>query len=131
MKTSLNNKNVVNSYLRHIKTALLCLSSMKKAILNDVNERIAELEKQHPILTPDDLYKEIGTPDEIAQGFESRLEIGNIKKNARKLPRAKLLCLVFLILMILSIIIATIIVKSNESYYSETIYNTSYIWKAD
>lgn len=104
---------------------------MKKAILNDVNERIAELEKQHPLLTPDDLYKEIGTPDEIAQGFEGRLEIGNIKKNARKLPRGKLLCLVFLILMILSIIIATIIVKSNESYYSETIYNTSYIWKAD
>ena len=82
MKTSRNNKNVVNSYLRHIKTALLCPSSMKKAILNDVNERIAELEKQHPLLTPDDIYKEIGTPDELAQGFESRIEIGNIKRSS-------------------------------------------------
>lgn len=127
MKTSRNNKNVVNSYLRHIKTALLCPSSMKKAILNDVNERIAELEKQHPILTPDDLYKEIGTPDEIAQGFESRLEIGSLKKNARKLTRTKILCLIFLILMILSVIMAVIIIKSNETYYSETIYKTSYI----
>lgn len=126
MKTSRNNKNVVNSYLRHIKTALLCPSSMKKAILNDVNERIAELEKQHPLLTPDDLYKEIGTPDEIAQGFESRLEIGNIKKNARKLTRTKILCWILIILMVLTIIITAIIIKSNETYHPEIISHSPY-----
>ena len=100
---------------------------MRKAILNDVKDRITEFEKQCPLLTTDDLYKEIGTPDEIAQGFESRLEIGSLKKNARKLTRTKILCLIFLILMILSVIIAVIIIKSNETYYSETIYKTSYI----
>lgn len=126
MKTSRNNKNVVNSYLKHLKTALLCPSGMKKNILNDVKDRVVELEKQYPILTTDDLYKEIGTPDEIAKGFESTLEIGNIKKSARKLHRIKLLCWILFILMVLAIIITVIIIKSNETYHPEIISHSPY-----
>ena len=114
MKTSRNNKNVVNSYLKHLKTALLCPSGMKKNILNDVKDRVVELDK------------EIGTPDEIAKGFESTLEIGNIKKSARKLHRIKLLCWILFILMVLAIIITVIIIKSNETYHPEIISHSPY-----
>ena len=77
MKTSRNNKNVVNSYLKHLKTALLCPSGMKKNILNDVKDRVVELEKQHPILTTDAFTKRSAHPMKSPKALRalSRLEI--------------------------------------------------------
>lgn len=126
MKTNQNNKSIVNSYLRQVKAALLCPSSMKRAVLNEVENRIVELEKQHTVITMDNLYKEIGSPDEIAKGFEDEPEIGHLKKNARKLNRTRIICLVLFVLVVLSAFATAVIIKSNETYHSKTRSQSSY-----
>lgn len=131
MKTNQNNKSIVNSYLRQVKAALLCQSSMKMAVLNEVENRIVELEKQHTVITMDNLYKEIGSPDEIAKGFEGEPEIGYLKKNTRKLSRTRIICLVLFVLVVLSAFATAVIIKSNETYHSEVVSHSSYTKEED
>lgn len=126
MKTNQNNKSIVNSYLRQVKASLLCQPSMKRAVLNEVENRIVELEKQHTVITMDNLYKEIGSPDEIAKGFEGEPEIGYLKKNTRKLNRTRIICLVLIVLVVLSAFATAVIIKSNETYHSKTRSQSSY-----
>ena len=59
----------------------------------------------------DNLYKEIGSPDEIAKGFEGEPEIGYLKKNARKLNRTRIICLVLIVLVVLSAFATAVIIK--------------------
>lgn len=122
MKTNQNNKSIVNSYLRQVKASLLCQPSMKRAVLNEVENRIVE----HTVITMDNLYKEIGSPDEIAKGFEGEPEIGYLKKNTRKLNRTRIICLVLFVLVVLSAFATAVIIKSNETYHSKTRSQSSY-----
>ncbi len=124
MKTNQNNQKIINLYLKQLKATLMCSSSMKMAFISEVKHQIAELEDQFQVLTVEDLHREIGSPDEIARGFESRNDIENLKKKARKYTRTKIICWISLILAIAAIIISIVYIKSNKKYHSETKINT-------
>ena len=126
MKTNRNNKKIIDSYLKQLKTSLLCSTSMKKAFISEVKQQIAELENQIQVLAMEDLHREIGSPCEIAKGFESREDIEKFKEKAKKYTRTKVICWITLVLAIVAIAVAVIFIKSNDNFYAE-IYEDSYV----
>ena len=126
MKTNRNNKRIIDSYLKQLKASLLCSASMKKAFINEVKQQITELENQMPVLTMEDLHRKIGSPEEIARGFESREDIEKLKIKARKYTRTKIICCITLVLAIVAIAVSVIFIKSNDNFY-EKIYDDSYV----
>lgn len=124
MKTNQNNQKIINLYLKQLKTTLMCSSSMKKAFISEIKHQITELENQFQVLTLEDLHTVIGSPDEIARGFESRNDIENLKKKAKKYTRTKIICWVSLILAIVAVTVSIVVVQSNKKYHSEINMNT-------
>lgn len=125
MKSNKNSKKLESLYVKQLKKALLCSASMKKAFIIEIKDQIAELKDQIQDLSMEDLQREIGKPDEIARGFESRDNIEDLKKRAKKYSKAKTISLVFLVLTIFAIAISIIIVKSNKEYHSKTTISTT------
>lgn len=125
MKSNKNSKKLESLYVKQLKKALLCSASMKKAFIKEIKDQIAELKDQIQDLSMEDLQRKIGKPDEIARGFESRDNIEDLKKRAKKYSKAKTISLVFLVLTIFAIAISIIIVKSNKEYHSKTTISTT------
>ena len=76
-------------------------------------------ENQIQVLTAEDLRREIGSPDEIARGFESRADLETLREKARKYKKTRMICWIALALTAAAIAAAIIVVKSNENYHSE------------
>ena len=70
------------------------------------------------MLTIDDLYNELGTPQKIAQGFESKTDMKKIWKNVAKYRKAKIICLISAIFALVAVAIAFAVVASNDNYHS-------------
>ena len=119
MKANRNNKKVINAFIRQLNTALVCPRGMKKAFINSVKHQVAELENQIQLLTAEDLRREIGSPDEIARGFESMADLETLREKARKYKKTRTICWIALALTAAAIAAAIIVVKSNENYHSE------------
>ncbi|MBQ9780052.1 MAG: hypothetical protein IJW00_03810 [Clostridia bacterium] len=119
------NNKIVNEYIKEISKALTCSKDMKTALLHELEQQARELESKVQSLTADDLYNEIGSPQEIALGFESRADIEAIKKNATKYRKAKIICLISSILAVIAVVIAIVIICSNDDYYSDTQVNST------
>ena len=119
MKNGENNKKIVNFYVKEVKDKLLCPNNVKKAFLQEIRQNISNLENETGVLSIEDLYREIGSPDEIARSFESRDDIEQIKAKAKKYRKVKIICAVSLILAILTAIICGIIMLSDDTYYVE------------
>lgn len=113
---SKNNKQVVQAYAKELRQVLLCSSDMKRAFISEIKVQIADLEEQHGDLTLDLLYREIGTPDEISKGFESREDIAEIKKKAKRYKIAKILCWICAFLAVISIITAVVVICNNDDF---------------
>ncbi len=123
MKTKRN--KAVHGYIREINKSLTCSKDMKKALLHEIEQQVLELEDRIQVPTIDDLYNEIGSPQEIAQGFESKTDIEAIKKKSTKYRKAKTICLISSILAIIVTVIAIVAVCSNDDYYSNTQVNSA------
>lgn len=119
MEANRNNKKIINLYVKQLKTSLVCSTNMKKAFIDEVKHQITELENQIPVLTMEDLQREIGSPDEIARGFESREDIEKLKEKAKKYKKTKIICGITLALTIIAIAVTIIVVRSNKNYHSE------------
>ena len=119
MEASRNNQKIINLYVKQLKTSLVCSTNMKKAFIDEVKHQITELENQIQVLTMEDLQREIGSPDEIARGFESREDIEKLKEKAKKYKKTKIICGVTLTLTIIAIAVTIIVVRSNKNYHSE------------
>lgn len=92
---------------------------MKKAFISEVKHQITELEEQIQVLSMEDLHREIGSPDEIARGFENREDIEKLKLKAKKYTRAKIIAWICFALAIIGITISIIAINSNDNYYSK------------
>lgn len=125
MKAKNSNKKVVNSYIKQLKSAVICSSSMKKAFISEIKHQIAELENENKNLSLGILHREIGYPDEIARGFESRDDIIMLKEKAKKYTRAKIICWIALGLALVTIVGSAILIQSNDDYYSKTYSDTT------
>lgn len=117
MKNGENNNKIINLYLKEIKDKLLCPNNVKKAFLKEIRQNIADAEID--IVSIEDLYREIGSPEEIARSFESRDDIEQIKAKAKKYTKIKIICAVCLALAIVAVIVCSIVISSVDTYYAE------------
>ncbi len=119
------NKAIVKLYIKQVSTALACSCSMKKAFISEIKEQIEELETQHQALTMEILHTEIGSPEEIARGFDSKEDLDRIKAKARKYTRIKIICAICLALALVAVTVTVIVIRSNDNYYTST-YSGNY-----
>ena len=119
------NRKIVLGYVKELRKTLTCSNDVKKAILHEIELQVLELENRIQVLTIDDLYNEIGSPQEIAQGFDSKTDIERIRKNAAKYRKAKIICLICAILALIAVVIAFAIVSANDDYHSSIQSNST------
>ena len=119
------NQTGIREYLQALNKALVCKRAVKRAILDEIKIQISELEQRLPTLTSEDLFREIGSPEEIARGFESREDMEGIRAKAKKYERNRLLCGVIAIMAAVSIVFAAVLITSQDDYYSDTHVNSN------
>ena len=120
MKNGEKNNKIINLYLKEIKDKMLCPNNAKKAFLKEIRENISNAEID--VVSIEDLYREIGSPEEIARSFESRDDIEKIKVRTKKLHIIVAICAVIALLIISALVY---IVKEAIDYGSITV-DTSY-----
>ena len=120
MKNGEKNNKIINLYLKEIKDKLLCPNNAKKAFLKEIRQNISNAEID--VVSIEDLYREIGSPEEIARSFESRDDIEKIKVRTKKLHIIVAICAVIALLIISALVY---IVKEAIDYGSITV-DTSY-----
>ena len=120
MKNGEKNNKIINLYLKEIKDKMLCPNNAKKAFLKEIRENISNAEID--VVSIEDLYREIGSPEEIAHSFESRDDIEKIKVRTKKLHIIVAICAVIALLIISALVY---IVKEAIDYGSITV-DTSY-----
>lgn len=109
-------KKIVKSYLKEVKSALFCSPSMKQAFLSTVRQRIEELFPDFSTLSVEELYKEIGTPEEIACSLENHSDIEQLKKKAKRYKVAKIAYMVLLLVAVLIIAFFVFLFISGKDY---------------
>lgn len=117
-------KKVVQSYLKEVKAALVCSRSMKQALISSLKLSISELSSDPSTLSAEELYKEIGTPEEIARSLESRSDIESLKRKAKRYTVSKILCALFLALAalaLLTIVALLIVILTDQDYTITTV----------
>lgn len=110
-------KKIVKSYLKEIKSALICSAGMKQAVLSTARQRIADLFPDTSTLSMEELCREIGTPEEIALGLESRSDIEQLKKKAKRYKIAKITCTCLLFVAIFIAVFLSFVIVSNNEYH--------------
>ena len=116
-----NNKSIVASYIKELKSELFCSPNMKKAIIAEIIDEIDDIECKTQFLTLQILYDKVGQPYEIARSIENRDDIEKLKQSAKKYHRTKIICAICLLTAFLATVITIFIVKSNKTYHSKNI----------
>ena len=70
----------LDSYFREISSAMICKSSVKKAFLAQLKERINEFVEENRPASTADIAAHFGQPAEIAQAFLETTEPSQLKK---------------------------------------------------
>lgn len=122
MKTQ--NQTVICEYLQALNKVLVCKRAVRKAILDETRMQINEVEQRFPVLTWEDLYREIGLPEEVARGFESRKDMEMIRAKAKKYERNRIVCCVIAFVALVVVVFATVLITSQDDYRSDTRVNS-------
>ena len=123
----MNNKQMhkaVNKYIKEVKSYLICDFKTQRKFTGDLKNRISEHIDNGVINSADDIYQQIGNPQEIVKGF---FENADTKKIKRRINFTRI-CLIGVIIALLvwgTGIIVTLIDahKSNNGYIVEESYD--------
>lgn len=94
----------IDEYIAEIKKNLICSSSQKKTIINDLRNSIVNFVEENDIDDINKVYAQFGTPEEIANQSISDTEPQKIKKNYKH-HRVIIIGVVFAVLIIAIVII--------------------------
>ena len=122
MKTK--NQTVIREYLQALNKVLICKRAVKRAILDEIRMQIGEVEQRFPTLTQEDLYREIGLPEEVARGFESREDMEGIRVKAKRYERNRIICCIVVFMAVVAIAFTAILITSQDDYRSDTHVNS-------
>ena len=79
----MNNKQInkaVNKYIKEVKSYLICDFKTQRKFTGDLKNRIHEHMDNGVINSADDIYKQIGDPQEIVKGFFENADTRKIKR---------------------------------------------------
>lgn len=94
----------IDEYIAEIKKNLICSSSQKNTIINDLRNSIVNFVEENDIDDINKVYAQFGTPEEIANQSISDTEPQKIKKNYKH-HRVIIIGVVFAVLIIAIVII--------------------------
>ena len=94
----------IDEYIAEIKKNLICSSSQKNTIINDLRNNIVNFVEENDIDDINKVYAQFGTPEEIANQSISDTEPQKIKKNYKH-HRVIIIGVVFAVLIIAIVII--------------------------
>ncbi len=98
------NKKIINSYLKEIYANLNCKKSLKAVFIKELKSDIENYADSVGLSIKDDLYREFGTPEEIANSLFDRHDYDVLLKKAKGKALAwKLIAIISCILFIVAI----------------------------
>ena len=121
----------VKMYLKDIHDSLIGTKSMKAVMMSDLRSTTNDYVSDHPDCTFEDLYRDIGAPDEIARQYETPNSIQNLKKKAKKYTIVKWIALLTCITALAIAVIALYIITKNDYFYFNVNAPTLTIAKGD
>lgn len=95
-------------YLKQIKKLLVCKGSKKRKFLKSFDDNIEEYLKDNPDASYDELQKNMGTPQEIANGFlenESAVHIKNQTTIVKWVIIGIIICLIIVAITFVAVFI--------------------------
>ena len=97
------------TYLRSIRRGLQIPPKNKREYTHIIQQQLNELRESKPNASIDDVYRELGTPADLVQSYESRKDFERLK---RKYRLTKVFCIVGLAIVTVAIfaIVLSIIV---------------------
>lgn len=112
----------IDEYIAEIKKNLICSSSQKNTIINDLRESIVNFVEENNIDDINKVYAQFGTPEEIANQSISDTEPQKIKKNYKHHR-------VIIIGVVVAVLIITIVIiwaaldghKAVDGYYVDSL----------
>ena len=124
MKNS--NQSIVNRYIK--KTLKLTPSAYRARLKNELQNNIADVFYDVPVLTNEQLHSRFGTPEQFAAGYLSGIDADELQLHLTRSKRHKRFLVILLITLLLLLIPLTIwILNEGErhiGYYTvETVDN--------
>lgn len=112
----------IDEYIAEIKKNLICSSSQKNTIINDLRESIVNFVEENDIDDINKVYAQFGAPEEIANQSISDTEPQKIKKNYKHHR-------VIIIGVVVAVLIITIVIiwaaldghKAVDGYYVDSL----------
>ena len=89
------NKKIINSYLKEIYANLNCKKSLKAVFIKELKSDIENYADSVGLSIKDDLYREFGTPEEIANSLFDRHDYDVLLKKAKGI--AIISCILFIV----------------------------------
>lgn len=94
------NNKIINSYLKEVSAKLNCQKSLKAVFIKELKSDIENYADSVGLSMKDDLYREFGTPEEIANSLFDRHDYDVLLKKAKRKALAwKLIAGVLLMLL--------------------------------
>lgn len=112
-------EKAISKYLAEVKRKLPFTCKVRKMLLEELRQRIEELDTGDAPISYELLVTEIGTPDEVANSFEDRESIAAFKKRSRRYSKAKVIIACVAALLICAIVITIVVVTKNDSFHSD------------
>lgn len=123
----MNNKQMnkaVNKYIKEVKSYLICDFKTQRKFTGDLKSRIHEHMDNGVINSADDIYQQIGDPQEIVKGFFENADTRKIKRRMNFTRVLMIGIIVFLLIWVTGVIIALVDVHiSNNGYMVEEMYD--------
>ena len=105
---------VCRKYLRDVKAKLPCSGSVKQVLIKELGERISEFAADRDQVSYDELCDQLGTPAEVAHGFEGAEVSSDIKTRAKRYFKAKIAAAVLAALLVAVTVLLVVIVKETS-----------------
>lgn len=115
----------IDEYIAEIKKNLICSSSQKNTIINDLRNSIVNFVEENDIDDINKVYAQFGTPEEIANQSISDTEPQKIKKNYKH-HRVIIIGVVVAVLIIAIVIIWAALDghKAVDGYFVDSLEST-------
>ncbi len=104
-------------YLKEIKRLLVCNAKQRKAFLKSFEDNIDEYLKDNPDADFSKIQKDMGTPQEIADGFLENASSSDIKKRM-----AFVKWIIAGVIIVTLMIVVTLVFSIVDAYYSNRAY---------
>lgn len=103
----------IKQYLKEVSAKLSCPKGVKAIFLRQLKSEIIAFADNNTTITVDELYRQFGTPEEIADGFFDRDDYSTMLKKAKKHAAFwMVLCVVLTVILIVFLCYFAYVIKN-------------------